>query len=95
MGRGKSINSLITGGANCAKIFLFRPLELLFDTFCTPSNKKYAWIELDRQEVIFWNDFRWSSKLIPWETFLGLLEGEVVRFSLSKNLSSKNLTLPP
>ena len=79
MGRGKSINSLITGGANCAKIFLF----------------KYAWIELDRQEVIFWNDFRWSSKLIPWETFLGLLEGEVVRFSLSKNLSSKNLTLPP
>ena len=91
MGRGKSGNILIIGSANCAKTFLLRPLELLFGTFCTPSNNKYAWIGLDGKEIIFWNDFWWSSELISWETFFVLLEGEVVHFSLSENHFSKNL----
>ena len=91
MGRGKSGNILIIGSANCAKTFLLRPLELLFGTFCTPSNTKYAWIGLDGKEIIFWNDFWCSNELISWETFFVLLEGEVVHFSLSKNHFSKNL----
>ena len=39
-------NILITGGENYAKTFPLKPMEALFDTFCTPKNK-YAWIGLD------------------------------------------------
>ena len=45
---------------------------------------KYAWIGVDGKDVIFLNDFRWSSELIPWEIFLVLLEGEVIYFTLPK-----------
>ena len=56
-------------------------------------NMKYVWIEVDGKEVIFLNDFRWSSELITWERFLVLLVGEVVHFPLSKNNFSKDLTI--
>lgn len=36
MGRGKSRN-IVIGRTNCAKTFLLKPFELLFDTFCAPS----------------------------------------------------------
>ena len=75
MGRGKSRKILIIGRANCAKTFLLRSFELLFDTFRTPSNTKYVWTGLDGKDVIFLNDFRWSSELIPWKTFLVFLGG--------------------
>ena len=90
---GKSRNALIIGTTNCAKIFLLGPLELLLDTFSTPSTNRYACIGLDGKEVIFLNDFRWSSELIPWKTFLVLLEGEVLHFSLPKNHFSKDLAI--
>ena len=59
MGREKSRNILIIGRSNFAKTYLLRPLKLLFVTFCTPSNNKYAWIGLGGKEDIFLNDFRW------------------------------------
>ena len=65
---------LFTGRENCAKTLLLKPMEPFFDTFCTPSKNKYAWIGLDEEQVIFLNDFCWASGLIPWETFLVLLE---------------------
>ena len=74
-GRGKSTNIPIIGRANFAKTFLLGLLDLLFDTFCTLSNNKYAWV------------------LIPWETFLILLEGEIVHFALAKSHFSKALTI--
>ena len=83
MGHANCRNILIIGRTNCPKTFLLRPLELFFDTFCTPTTNKYAWIGLDGKKVIFLNDIWWSSELIPWETFLVLL-GEVVHFPLPK-----------
>ena len=43
-GRGKNRNIMIMGPANCAKTFLFKPLQTMFKTFSNPSNDKYAWI---------------------------------------------------
>ena len=56
MGRGKGRNIFTVGKTNSAQTFLLRPLVVLFDTFCTSSNSKYAWIVLDGIEVIFSND---------------------------------------
>ena len=78
MGLRKSRNILII--VSCTKTFLLRPIELFFDTFCTPSINKYSWIVVDGKEVLFLNNFWCSCKLIPWEAFLVLLEREVVHF---------------
>ena len=67
-------------------------LELLFDTFCKSSNK-YAWIGLDGKEVKFLNDFRYSSELTPWETFLVFLEAEAVQFLLPKIIISSDVPI--
>ena len=86
---GKSRNTLMIGTTNYAKIFLIGLLELLLDTFCTPSANKYACSRLDGKEVILLNDFWWSSEPIRWETFLVLLEGEVLQFPLPKIILAK------
>ena len=41
-GRGKQRNVLIVGPPNCGKTFLLPLLEILYDTFCNPSNDKHA-----------------------------------------------------
>ena len=84
-GRGKYRNVMIVGPANCAKTFLLRPLQTLFDTFSNPSNDKYAWLGAETAEMIFLNDFRWSSEMIAWKELLLLLEGQPVHLPAPKN----------
>lgn len=84
-GRGKQRNVLIVGPANCGKTFLLRPLEILYDTFCNPSNDKYAWLGVQDAQAIFLNDFRWSSDMIAWRDLLNLLEGLTVHLPSPKN----------
>ena len=83
-GRGKLRNVIIVGPANCGKTFLLRPLEIVFKTFSNPANDKYAWVGADIAEVIFLNDFRWSSDLIKWNEFLLLIEGHTVHVPAPK-----------
>ena len=84
-GRGKLRNVIIVGPANCGKTFLLRPLGIIFKTFSNPANDKYGWVGADKAEVIFLNDFRWSSELIKWNEFLLLLEGHTVHLPAPKN----------
>ena len=84
-GRGKPRIIIILGPANCGKTFLLRPLEIIFKTFSNPANDKYGWVGADKAEVIFLNDFRWSSELIKWNEFLLLLEGHTVHLPAPKN----------
>jgi len=84
-GRGKLRNIIITGPANCGKTFMLRPIEKLFKTFSNPANDKYGWVGADKAEVIFLNDFRWSSELIQWNEMLLLLEGHTVHLPAPKN----------
>ena len=83
--RGKLQNVIIVGPANCGKTFLLRPLEIIFKTFSNRANDKYGWVGADKAEVIFLNDFRWSSELIKWNEFLLLLEGHTVHLPAPKN----------
>jgi hypothetical protein len=84
-GRGKHRNVLIVGPTNCAKTFLFKPLELLFKVFSNPAADKYAWVGADKAEIILLNDFRWSRELIEWKSLLLLLEGDRVNLPAPKN----------
>ena len=84
-GRGKFRNIMITGPASCGKTFMLKPLEKIYNTFCNPANDKYAWVGADKAEVILLQDFRWSTQLISWNSFLLLLEGELVKLPSPKN----------
>ena len=90
-GRGKFRNLMITGPTNCGKTFLFRPLEHIFDTFSNPSNDKYAWLGAEKAQIIFLNDFRWSSEMIAWKELLLLLEGQAVHLPAPKNHYAKDI----
>ena len=85
LGRGKYRNVMIVGPTDCGKTFLFRPLELLFNTFSNPAADKYAWVGADKKEIIWLNDFRWTRELIEWKSLLLLLEGDHVNLPAPKN----------
>ncbi len=84
-GRGRYRNIVRIEPANCAKNFMFKPLEETVYVFSNPSNDKYAWIGADKSKVIVLQDFHWSRKMISWKDLLLLLEGEAVKLPVLKN----------
>ena len=89
-GRGKFRNIIIIGPANCAKLFMLKPLQGIYKVFSNPANDKYAWVGA---EAIFLNDFRCSSELITWQNFLLLLEGEAAHLPSPKNRFAKDVCI--
>ena len=81
-GRGKYRNIIITGPANCGNTFLLKPLEKTFQIFSNPPNEKYGWVGAENAEVIFLNDFHWTSDLIKWNDLLLLLGTPSTRYTL-------------
>ena len=93
-GRKKHLNLMITGPSNCGKTFLLQPLHDIFKVFANPAQNKFAWKGIEDAEVIFLNDFHWSAELIPFDTFLRLLEGDKqVKLSSPKNHFSQDILL--
>jgi len=92
-GRQKNQNILIVGPTNCGKSFLLNPLEIIYRAFVNPATGKYAWIGLDRCEVAYLNDFRWSAEIIAWSDFLLLLEGQTVHLPRPKNQFSSDMCI--
>lgn len=60
-GRGKFRNILITVRTNCGKSFILKPIAKVFNTFDNPATSSFAWVGADLAEVIFLNDFHWTS----------------------------------
>ena len=90
-GRRKNTNILLTGPTNCGKSFLLDPLELIFSAFMNPATGRYAWIGMERCEVAYLNDFRWSPETIAWSDFLLLFEGQTVNLPRPKNQFATDL----
>jgi hypothetical protein len=93
LGRSKGSSVFLIGPTDCGKSFLLLPLKTVYTTFANPTQDRYAWIGVDLADVIFLNDFRWSSSLIPWDDLLRLLAGEQVQFARPKNLYATNIIL--
>lgn len=90
-GRGKYRNIFIHGPANCGKSFLLAPLKAIYKCFVNPASGSFAWVGAEKAEVIYLNDFRWSSALIAWNEFLQLLEGDVMHLSAPKNFVQQDI----
>lgn len=83
-GRGKYRNIFLKGGANRGKTFLLNPLTVIYKAFVNPASTTFAWVGAESAEVIFLNDFRWTSQVLPWQDMLLLLEGQPVHLSAPK-----------
>ena len=92
-GRGKYINILITGPANCGKTFIISPLTVIYDAFCNPASTTFAWVGAEKAEIIFLNDFQWSPQIIPWHDLLLLLEGQLLHLPAPKTHFAQDLIL--
>ena len=84
-GRGKYRNILLTGPANCGKTFIPNPLNVVYKTFSNPASTSFAWIGVENCEILFLNDFRWSSQILAWHDMLLLLEGQTVHLPAPKS----------
>ena len=84
---------MIMGPVNCAKTFLFKPLQTMLKAFSNLSNDKYAWIGAEDAEVIFLNDFRWTSEMIAWKELLLLLKGQTVHLPSPRNHHASDITI--
>lgn len=92
-GRGKKRNIMIIGPANCGKTFIFQPLRHIYKAFVNPATGSFAWVGVEDAEIIYLNDFRWNEKIIQWQDFLRLLEGDSVHFPAPKTHYSKDILL--
>ena len=90
-GRGEWRNVFIHGTANCAKTFMLKPIEEIYQCFINPAKEKYAWVGADKAEVIILQDFRFDSEKIAWKCLLLLREGESVKLPAPKNHYSKDV----
>ena len=92
-GRGKFRNVMLVGCSCSGKTFLLDPLCILFKAFVNPASDKYAWVGAEESEVIYLNDFRWTSTLISWRDFLLLVEGHIVHLPVPKNQYSSDVCI--
>lgn len=90
-GRGKYRNIMLTGPTNCGKTFLLNPLNAIYQTFTNPASTSFAWVGAEKAEVVFLNDFRWSSQIIPWHDLLLMLEGQLVHLPAPKCHFAKDI----
>ena len=65
----------------------------MFKAFSNPSNGKYDWIGAEDTEVIFLNNFRWTSEMITWKELLLLLERQRVHLPSPKNQYASDITI--
>ena len=91
-GRGRYRNVYLKGPCNCGKTFLLSPLNTIHKTFSNPASITFAWVGAEQSEVVFLNDFRWSTQIIPWHDFFMLLEGQPVHQPPSPPPPKKNTT---
>ena len=92
-GRDKFWNTLIVRPANCGKEYLLPPLQKIFNTFSNLVNDKYAWLEAEKVEIIFLNDFRLSQEMIAWKEPLILPGGKVVHLPSPTNHYSNDICI--
>ena len=90
-GRGKYRNLLLKGPANCGKTFLLKPLRDIYEAFVNPSQSSFNWMGVEKAEIIFLDDFRWSRQLIQRNDLLSLLGGEPLHFPSPKNITNKDI----
>ena len=64
-GRKKG-NNVMIGPSNCGKTFLLKPLTEIFHCFPSPASGTFAWVGVEKAEVVLLNDLRWNDNLIAW-----------------------------
>ena len=91
--RGKIRNLIITGLSNCEKTFILNPLNTILDTFTNPYSCKYAFVGVEKKELMLLNDLQWTPEMIPWSDFLNFLERQTVHLAAPKTHFAQDIIL--
>lgn len=92
-GRSKYRNIMLIGPTNCGKTFMLQPLSVIFQCFQNPATSSFAWVGVESAEIIILNDLRWTPRLITWQDFLLLLEGQPIHLPAPKSHFAKDIFL--
>ena len=90
LGRNKKNNIFLVGSRNCGKTFLLRPLSIIYNTFCNPSQGSFNWVGAQDKDVILLNDFRYppidkgADKIISWQDLLNLCDADKLAIQAPK-----------
>ena len=55
--------------------FMLSQLKSIYNTFCHPTTRTFAWVGAEHAEIILLNDFRLKPSIIAWSDLLQLLKG--------------------
>ena len=91
LGCAKYQNIYVHGPANAGKTFILSPLKCIYQAFCNPATRTFAWVGAKQAEIIMLNDFYWNPSIIPGSDFLQLLEGDIVHLPAPKNFCSRDI----
>ena len=92
-GCSKYCNIMLVDPTNCGKTFLLQPLNCIFNCFQNPATSSFAWVGVENTELIILNHLRWSPRLITWQDFLLLLEGQPKHLPAPKSHFAKDIFL--
>ena len=95
-GRGKHLNLLLHGPADCGNTFLLKPIcDILPNVIMDPANSTFGWMGMEKSNLIFLNDLPWAPTYkggnIDWGDFLNFLEGMDVTLPAPMNTCSPHL----
>ncbi len=84
-GRAKGRNIFIVGETNRAKSFTLRPLELIYKAFVPPDSGSHQLADIEGSEILWLNDFEFSSAFMAWSRFKDFLEGSAIKIAVPKS----------
>ena len=83
--KGKGRNIIIYGPENSGKTSILNPITTIFDAFYNPFSSKYAFVGVEKPEVMFINDFQWSADMISWQEFLNFVQDQNFHLAASRS----------
>ena len=63
------------------------------NVFSNPSSARYAFVGVEKCEIMMLNDLRWTPKMISWSELLNLLEVQTVHLAAPKTHFSQDIEL--
>ena len=90
-GRAKGRNIFIVGDTNRAKSFTLRPLEMIFKAFVPPDSGSHQLADIQGSEILWLNDFEFSTSFMTWSRFKDFLEGSALKVAVPKSSGNNYL----
>ena len=96
LGAVRGANIQIVGPPGLGKSMLFEPFERIFTVFGKPArDNPYCFGELPGADVLLWQDFKYSPRIVLFEDLLSMMVGESMEFRVFRKGTVKHRNNAP